>query len=90
MPYLPSPQSDKELSMLSINTRSPVTHFQYRKELTKKIVASQKQVRETVASTGSAIVHHTQARNIKAPATLEDEKHEHEDIMLILQPFNGQ
>jgi len=67
--------------MLSINTKSPIYHSVYRKELTKKIVASQKQVRETIISTNSVIVPQTQARNIKTPSTLDEEKHAHENIM---------
>ena len=67
--------------MLSINTKSPVTHSMYRKELTKKIVASQVKVRETIASTGSAIIHRTQASNIKMPNTIHEEQQAHEGIM---------
>lgn len=57
------------------NTKSPVTHSIYRSNLKKKIVLSQKQIREKVAATGSKIIHRTQAINAKRPyQTFDDEQ----------------
>jgi hypothetical protein len=67
--------------MLSINTKSPVSHSIYRKELTSKILISQKTIRESIESTGDKITHRTQARNIKSPGTLQEAQQAHEDIM---------
>jgi hypothetical protein len=67
--------------MLSQNTKSPVTHLIYRKQLNNKIHLSQKKVRETIESTGSKISNHTQARNCKSPNTLAEQQQAHEDVM---------
>jgi len=60
--------------MLSHNTKSPVTHHIHRKELNNKIHISQIKVRENIESTGSKILHRTQARNCKSPNTLYEGK----------------
>lgn len=64
------------------NTKSPVTHSIYRAKLQKKILFSQKQIRETIEATNTKIIHRTQAKNHKSPhATFADEQAVREHIM---------
>ena len=64
------------------NTKSPVTHSIYRAELQKKILFSQKQIRENIEATDAKIIHRTQAKNHKSPhETFADEQAAREHIM---------
>src|SRR5580658_10207683 len=64
------------------NTKSPVTHSIYRADLQKKILFSQKQIRETIGSAHAKIIHRTQARNYKSPhVSLAEEQSARENIM---------
>jgi len=67
--------------MLS-NTKSPVMHSIHRNNLIKKILISQKQVRENIETTNSKIINRTQAKNRKSSdATLAEEQFSRENIM---------
>lgn len=70
------------LSSLPSNTKSPVTHAVYRSNLKKKILISQKQMREKIELNNAKIIHRTDARNCKSPyATITDEQNARCDIM---------
>lgn len=64
------------------NTKSPVTHSIYRAELKKKILFSQKQIRENIEATNAKIIHRAQAKNHKSPhETFAEEQAAREYIM---------
>ncbi|MCX7125609.1 MAG: hypothetical protein NTU49_07670 [Gammaproteobacteria bacterium] len=70
------------LNSLPSNTKSPVTHAVYRSNLKKKILVSQKQIREKIELNNAKIIHLTDARNCKSPyQTISDEQSARKDIM---------
>ncbi len=67
-------KNEEGFTMLA-NIKSPVTHSIYRADLKKKILVSQKQVRENIIATNANIIHRTQAVNAKRSyQTLEEEQ----------------
>lgn len=64
------------------NTTSPITHRIYRANLKQKIRASQKKIRENIATPHAKIIHRTQARNYKRPyPTREEEQTARQNIL---------
>jgi hypothetical protein len=68
------------------NTKSPVTHRIYCANLKQKIRASQKEIRENIATNNAKIIHRTQAKNCKRPyLTLEEEQTARQAVSPILR-----
>src|SRR3990167_5355127 len=64
------------------NTKSPVTHSQYRRDLKKKILISQRKIREKIELNNAKIIHRTNARNCKSQSvTIADEQTAREAMM---------